>query len=325
MPERIKAAVYLPPSNGLPGFEKTHKAFLDTHTTDIEWLSFNESAEFLKALPECTIAVSWHFMAEWKEHAGKLKLLATPAAGKDWIKVKPGNGLDVVFGTFHGELMAETVVGLMLAFCRGIKDSLDHQGREPWARIEIAEKMRPLRGSRVTILGFGHIGKWVARLLKPFGVQISGVNRKDMTKPAFFEEGDQIVPLSELDNLLPTTEHLVMILPGEPTSNNVVDARRISLLPKNAFVYNVGRGNSLDTAALVSALKSGSLSGAGLDVFETEPLREDSPVRGCPNVVLMPHVSAFASNYLDIYMKELAQKLMRHFPEYARCNCAEGE
>jgi phosphoglycerate dehydrogenase-like enzyme len=88
-----------------------------------------------------------------------------------------------------------------------------------------------------------------------------------------------------------------------------MDARRLALLRPDAYIYNVGRGNAIDVPALAAALRGGNLRGAGLDVFPEEPLPEDSPLRGCPGAMRLPHVSAFAPNYLDLYLDELSPAL----------------
>ncbi len=313
-PQRLKALLSLPAHNGLPGVTDEQLRYLNERAPGVEWLVRPTEAELIRDLPDADIAAVYWFKREWLEWAGRLKLLSTPAAGKDWVEVRSRPGLVVVFGTFHGELMAETVAGMMLAFTRGIKASLDRQAGEPWARVEIANAMRPLRGSRVTILGFGHIGKWMGKMLKPFGVRLNGVNRRDVSRPDYFDMDDGVFAIAELDRLLPGTDHLVVVLPGGAESEKIIDARRLALLPRTAYIYNVGRGNAVDSPALVRALRAGELAGAGLDVYDVEPLPADHPIRSCPNVILMPHVSAFGPNYMDLYFRELAGKVAELFP-----------
>lgn len=265
--------------------------------------------EFVAALPDADMAATWKFRPEWTALAPKLKVVATPAAGREMIKVEPREGLETTFGTFHGELMAETVVGLMLAFARGIKKSFDWRGKNDWPRQEISAQMFSLRGSHAVIVGFGHIGKWIGRLLKPFGVRLTGVNRSDLARPEYFGGGDIVVSITDLDTVLPSADHLILALPGTTGTDKIIDKRRLQLLSNKAFVYNVGRGNSVDAAALAEQLQNGALAGAGLDVFEREPLAADSPLRACDNVILLPHVSAIAPNYLDLFFVEFINRI----------------
>lgn len=302
------AVIFLPAMGGLPEATREHAGMLAREFPDLDWKLCGTEREFAEWLPGATVAVVWGFSERLAGLAPKLRILATPSAGKDWIKVAPGPNLEIMFGSFHGELMAETALGMMLAFCRGIKESIDRAG-EVWPREAVAAVQKPLRGSTAAILGFGHIGKWVGRLLAPFGVRLIGVNRTDMTAPDYFRPGDRVVPLSELDGVLPEADHVVSVLPGGPGSDNVLDSRRLGLLKRGAYVYNLGRGNAIDLDALERALRSGAIAGAGLDVFPVEPLPAEASIRSCPGVIRLPHASAFGPNYLDLFFRELLPRL----------------
>ena len=110
--------------------------------------------------------------------------------------------------------------------------------------------------------------------------------------------------LERLDALLPTADHLILALPATPETDGLVDAARLARLPLRAAVYNVGRGNVLDESALARALVRGRLRAACLDVFRQEPLPANSPLRTAPNILLMPHASAIAPEYLDLFLDE---------------------
>lgn len=303
---------YLPDASGLPGFEPRHIERLTSEAPSLDWRSCRDKEEFARLLPEAGAALVWAFSSKLEDTAN-LRLVSTPAAGRELIRVKPQPGLEIVHGAFHGELMAETLVGMMLASVRGIRHSFDAMREGGWPRVEIGQAMRPLRGSHALILGFGHIGKWAGRMLKPFGVRLTGVNRSNLTRPEYFSVADEVIPLSRLDAALAGADHLVMVLPGDTGSDNIIDARRLSLLPPHAHVFNIGRGNSLDLNALAAAIMSGRLAGAGLDVYPEEPLPADAPIRDCPRTILLPHTSAFAPNYMDLYLDELIPKLKATF------------
>jgi phosphoglycerate dehydrogenase-like enzyme len=253
-------------------------------------------AEFVAALPDAEIVLTWRFRQEWFALAPRLRWLATPAAGHDDL-----GGLTlpamvrVTYGTFHGEFMAETVVGMMLAEVRGIADAIRLPG--PWPQREIAARMRTLRGSHVVIVGYGHIGQWIARLLKPFGVRITGIRRRAST---------DALPVTALDGVLPTADHLVLVLPAGEESRNLIDARRLARLPAHAVIYSVGRGQCLDEAALAAALNAGRLRAAYLDVFQQEPLPADSPLLTARNLVRLPHASAVAEQYMERFVAEVS-------------------
>ena len=109
-----------------------------------------------------------------------------------------------------------------------------------------------------------------------------------------------------LDRALPQADHLILVLPSDTGTDNLIDARRLALLPARAVVYNVGRGNCLDERALARALKAGALRGACLDVFKEEPLTRASPLAGdLPGLVRLPHSSAFDDSYMDLFVDEV--------------------
>lgn len=301
--------VFLPAAAGLPGAEAGHLERLAEGAPGVDWRWCRTKDEFASLLPEAAVALVWTFPEFLNERAGKLKILSTPSAGRELVRARPRPGLEIVFASFHGELMAETVLGMMLAFARGIAQSAEPMRAGEWPRREVAEAVRPLRGSHAVVLGFGHIGKWIARTLKPLGVRVTGVNRSNLERPSFFGPRDRVVPVSRLDDELPEADHLVVAVPSDTGTDNLIDAGRLALLPAGAYVYNLGRGNAVDLDALREALVAGRLAGAGLDVFPEEPLPADAAIRSCPRLVMTPHVSAFGPNYLDLYVDELLPRL----------------
>lgn len=302
---------YIPAAGGLPGIEPRHMERLAAAVPALDWKLCRDKEEMASLLPNARVALVWAFSSSWNDRAGALEVISTPAAGRELIRAAPRPGLDIVFGSFHGELMAETLVGLILAQVRCIRMSMAIMHEQAWPRDIVGAAMRPLKGSRVVIVGFGHIGKWAGKLLKPFGVRLTGVNRTNLERPDYFDSGDEALPLSRLDEALPKADHLVVVLPGEASSAGVIDARRLGLLPEHAYVYNIGRGNAVDLEALTDLLLAGRLAGAGLDVFPEEPLPMDSRIRKCPTAILLPHVCAFAPNYFDLYLDELLPRLKK--------------
>lgn len=278
------------------------------------------SAEFAVALAgrrddAGLAAVGWRFEQAWVDAAADLRLLATPAAGQDYFSICFPSEVERVNGSFHGELMAETALGMLLGHTHGIFLGGRLMREGGWPRTEIDAMARPLRGSHLVIVGFGHIGGWIARLAKPFGVRITGIKRhpRQADRPDFFADEDRILPLSELDKVLPDADHLLLILPGGEDTTNLINRQRLALLPPHAAVYNFGRGNALEEEALLAALQERRIAGAYLDVFAQEPLAADSPLRGLDNAWLLPHSSAIAPNYLDLFFDELVPRLQRKF------------
>ncbi len=266
--------------------------------------------EFLSTLPLADWVATWTFRQEWFALAPRLRLVSTPAAGTDYFTVEWPEGVLHWNGAFHGEFMGETALAMLLGMCRGILPAVTTYRQEAWPRSQVDARMRPLRGATVTICGFGHIGRWIGRLLKPLGTRILGVARHPgHLPPEYFTPGDQCHCLAELDALLPHTDHLILVLPRSPETNHFLDRRRLALLPPHATVCNLGRGNAVDETALVEALSQGRLAGACLDVCQQEPLPAESPLRQCPNLWITPHSSAFSPSYMDAYRQELVRRI----------------
>lgn len=169
--------------------------------------------------------------------------------------------------------------------------------------------IRSLYNCRVTVLGTGDLGTEFARRAKAFHPKkLIGVRRSAKAgDPAF----DEMHTTAELDALLPETDLLVMALPNTPDTANILDARRMALLPEGSFVINVGRGTAVDQDALIEALNNGHLAGAALDVVIPEPLPADHPLRSAKNILLTPHVAGNMTlpytqqKLIDMFLEDL--------------------
>lgn len=288
---------------------------------DAEIMNCGTEQQFTKSLADADAALTWKFRQEWFDAAPKLKLLATPAAGHNYLPVTPPPSVTISFGTFHGRIIAETALACILGFSRGIlQNSHAMRGGAQWPRDLFTGHARRLAGAQVVIAGFGHIALHLANMLKPFGVHITGIRRHPGTAfPDFFDECDRVCAVSDLDTAVETADYLVFITPDTPETTNLLDARRLKLMKKTAFVCNFGRGNCIDEDALAAALSEGRIAGAALDVFKTEPLPPDSPLREAPNCFLYPHSSAIAPDYLDFAIEEFAEKLGALSGTSAKC------
>ncbi len=292
-------------------FSEGNKLSLQNKIKDATITVSHSQAEFTENLSKTDIAIVWKYKQEWLSLAPNLKWIITPAAGKDYFEVIPPENIALDYCSYHGELMAETAVGMMLAECRGI--SYCARTTTEWPRRELNKTMKPFRNSHLVIIGFGNIGTWIARYAKPFGVKITGVKQTLIKKPDFFDNDDCITTIENLDNILPTADHLVLIAPATKKTDNIINAERIKLLKSTSSIYNLGRGNSIDEEALFVALKNNQISSAYLDVFKKEPLPRSSPLRTLPNFYLMPHASAISPNYLELFINEFTE---RYYQKY---------
>jgi phosphoglycerate dehydrogenase-like enzyme len=264
---------------------------------------------FARGLADAEMGIGWRFRQAWIDAAPRLQWLATPAAGQDYFQLTLRPGMRVTYGTFHGTLMAETVVAMVLGESRGLLDGVRRQtSGEVWPREALAPRLRSVRGTHAVIVGFGRIGEWVGRLLKPFGIRVTGIRRNPEadSKPSWMGTEDRILPVSHLDAALTDADHVILVLPRSAETDRIMDAGRLALMPQRAVLYNVGRGNAVDEDALARALREGRMRAACLDVFSREPLPADSPLLQTPNLYRMPHLAAVAPEYLDYYIDELA-------------------
>jgi phosphoglycerate dehydrogenase-like enzyme len=208
----------------------------------------------------------------------RLRVIQTVSTGVEWLRgrVPPGVVVCNARGVCNGP-MAEWVVGAILAMQRGLIASHDAQLAADWRPFEPDE----LAGQRAVILGFGSIGVSVAERLRPFGVDIVGVARVP-------REG--VMGLEDLDEALPGADILIDLLPLSAETARLLDARRLGLLRPGALLVNAGRGATVDTPALVDAVRSGRLR-AALDVTDPEPLPPNHPLWRLPGVLITPHVA----------------------------------
>ncbi len=292
-------------------FRSSHREAIKNAFPNLEIIVCYHSRDFLKALPRAEAVIVWYFKREWLAQAENLKLISTPAAGRDWIEVDPQPILSILHGGFHGPMIAESVLGAMLYFCKAFEWSKNLQRRQKWGRVKLAQKIRSLKKARVTIWRFGRIGQEVGRKLKPFGCQITGVRRRRESGPDYFDSEDRVLTSECLPEVFKESDHLVLTLPGGPETKGLLTREGFELLPKHSYLYNVGRGNIFRETDLVDALRMKQIAGAYLDVFESEPLPEDSLLWGLDHVLIQPHLSAASPHYLDLFVEEWISNLKK--------------
>lgn len=234
-------------------------------------------------------------------------------AGADWLMEKPeiaSNELVLTNASgVHAVPITEHMMAFLLCFARGFKASILGQGAKIWAESR-RQPVFELDGKRAVVVGVGAIGAHFAKVAQVFGMEVVGVRRKAGAK---VEGTIRTVTHEALDEELPEADFLVLTMPLTPETHHMIDARRLGLLKRDAYLINIGRGGTVDEKALVEALEQKRIAGAGLDVFETEPLPEDSPLWGLENVIITPHYSGLTPRYaerlLDIFIDNLKRYL----------------
>jgi len=170
--------------------------------------------------------------------------------------------------------------------------------------------MPTLYENTLVILGYGSIGRYVAKLAKAFEMRIIGIKQTASEPDEYAEE---IVEISKLCEFLPQADYLVMALPQHSLTENIIGAKELSLMKNNAVLINVGRGNNLDEDALIHALNARTIRGAALDVFKNEPLSADSRLWEAPNLLLSPHNCAVVNNVIELSVNVFENHLNKFF------------
>lgn len=259
--------------------------------------------DFIAQLPTATIVICWTFLPEWYALAPLLTAMHTPAAGHNWAKKDPTGKVPSYYGSFHGKIMAKSLLSMILYFNRRIPQTFANQHKKLWDR-SIFDNTKTFTNQQILIVGYGNIGHEVTRILKFFGTKIIAVKR-DISTAKDDPNIDNAITFKQIHSVLNTTDHIVFILPDDTNTDNIFTADHFAKLKPGACLYNIGRGNCYKETDLINALKNGNLSGAGLDVFANEPLPKNSELWTLDNVLITPHSSAVADEYLDYYIDEL--------------------
>jgi len=271
----------------------------------------------IPALAEAEILIG-HIWREGFPEAPRLRLFQAATAGIDMIDVPSlpkGITLCNVFG--HEPAIAEYVLMTALALTHRLIDTVMEFRAGSWAAHQPAggSPHGELFGKTLGIVGYGRIGREVAKRTVPFGCKVIAANRSPVA-----EKGDasEIYPLAELDHMLPQCDVLLIAAGLGPETRGLLDARRLGLMKPTALLINIGRAAIVDEAALYDALRGNQLGGAALDVWwhhwsPEHPERRGSqfPFQELPNVIMTPHCSGFTEGTADRRWGELAANLDR--------------
>ncbi|HUU45157.1 MAG TPA: D-2-hydroxyacid dehydrogenase, partial [Acidobacteriota bacterium] len=211
-----------------------------------------------------------------------------PAIRESRVKVTTAVGT-------HDETVPYAAWSFVLAFATGLHEGYRQKSARIWDRKAIVLQRRPLSGQTLLIVGTGRIGTGIARLGKQAGMRVWGVRRRSgRSRPPHF---DRIVTARGLDGALAQADYVVLIVPGGEATHHLIGAAQFRRMKRSAYLINVARGSVVDEKALIAALQSGRIAGAGLDVFAAEPLPADHPFYTLPNVAMTPHTSGDTADY----------------------------
>jgi phosphoglycerate dehydrogenase-like enzyme len=264
----------------------------------VDFLRVKSAAELSGALPDAdAIVMLGHlYTAEvarlMRERARRLRWMQLTTAGYDGISFHgvPEGVVVTNAGHSHAPMVAEHAVTLLTALTRRLPSFAAPQARRAFDR-NIPLPLATLEDSTVVILGYGGIGREIARRVNAFGATVIAVART--ARDDMF--ADAVVPSTELHRVLARADALVVAAALTPRTKGMIDTAAFAAMKPGGVLVNIARGGIVDTMAMMEALNSGRLAGAGLDVTDPEPPPPDHPLWSCPNLIITPHVSGMGS------------------------------
>ena len=269
-----------------------------------------DRARVVDLAPEVDVIVGWNVSREAVQRAGRLRWIHSTAAGVDHLLHPEILERDIILTTssgIHAESITEHVLALMLAFARRLHVAIRNQLAHRWDRPSTVGA--ELRGKTGGNPGPGHIGRVGAARAASVGMRVIGTKHT----PEPIPHADRVLPPEGLDEVLREADYLVITLPLTSETRGLIGPRELGLMKSSAYLINVARGAIVQEAALIEALRQGRLAGAGLDVFEREPLPQDSPLYEMEQVILTPHVSGGGgTGYYDRAIPLFCENLRRY-------------
>jgi phosphoglycerate dehydrogenase-like enzyme len=277
-----------------------------------ELVCANNTQPLSAALPDAEVLLGWDFQAgslsdAWN-HANNLRWIHWCGAGVDAVLFPELRESDVVLTNARGvfdQAMAEYVLGLIIAMTKQFPQTWEYQRQRRWKH----RYTECITGRTVLVVGVGSIGRAIARLLSTAGLIVNGVGTWARDNDSDF---GAIYDIKDLNDVLPDADFVINITPLTEKTTRLFSEQQFKAMKSNARLINVGRGASVDEAALTNALETKEIAGAALDVFETEPLPENSPLWTSPNIIVSPHMSGDFVGHLE----ELVNVFISNFRRY---------
>ena len=249
--------------------------------------------------------------------ARKLRWLQAPAAAPpagyyfDELVAHPTQVTN--FREIYNDHISVHIVAIMLSFVKHLNFYRDQQRDRKWHKLVGSQYNNIfLPDSTVVIIGVGGIGTETARLCKALGCKVVGIDAR-WESPGARDHVDEMNDPSELDKVLPKGDFVVLTIPHTPQTEGLFDSDKFALMKNTAIFINIGRGMTTKLDDLNDALRNGVIGGAGLDVYEIEPLPADHPLWDAPNTILTPHIAADEGRYLGERRYEVVADNMRRF------------
>ena len=302
MPERLRLMLLLPQEK----MRGRLQALLGESFPEVEVQAVESHEQALPGIDRVDALLTFgsHIRPSLLASATRLKWVHSLGTGVDGICDNPELRPEVVVTStrgIHGPVMSEMAFCLMLALSRNLPRNLANQASHRWDRWPAALLYR----KEIGIFGVGAIAGEVAARCKAFGMQVTGISRTTRSVPHF----DRMVGYEGVMEVLPQLDYVLLLAPYTPQTHHIVNAAFLSRMKSSSYLINIARGGLVDEQALLAALRAGQIAGAGLDVFETEPLPADSPFWELDNVVITAHQGGFSNTYIADAFPQIRRNL----------------
>ena len=256
----------------------------------------------------------------------RLRWIHLLTAGADQVMKEPSEYRSLLVTTssgIHSAAIAQYTLGSILTYVHRFHLTARAQSNRTWLRRQpFMDNVRELRGATIGIVGYGSLGREIARLAQAFGMRVLALKRvpQQHTDTGWSLAGtgdpqgllpEQFFGPEERAEMLARSDFVVVTLPQTPHTRHFIGAREFTAIKAGAYLVNVGRGDVIDQEAMITALREGRLGGVGLDVFEREPLEPESPLWEFEHAILTPHIAGSFRGYVERACELLAENLRR--------------
>jgi phosphoglycerate dehydrogenase-like enzyme len=247
--------------------------------------------EILREIADADVVYGWPTLEQFQA-AKQLKWIQVPSAGVEMVCSVPEMVESDVIVTngrgAHARVIAEHTFGMLLAFTRGLQRFDQDKAARRWRRDESLYEVFEIAGWTIGIVGYGQIGQQVAQRARGFEMEILAVDVNPMPDAP---HGVEVKGLDALPELFEQSDVVVIAAPYTPETHHMITADLLNRMKPTSYVLVQSRGGIVDEAALIDVLKKGKIAGAGLDVYEQEPLGRDSELWDVPNLIMTPHLA----------------------------------
>jgi phosphoglycerate dehydrogenase-like enzyme len=311
MPPKLLVAVY--GSNPPWKLEAEHvDAIRRAAGRSFEVVQAADNAALEAALPEAEVMYGFRLRPETLPLARRLRWVQATSAGVNNALYPEFMATDVMLTSaagIHAVQISEHALAMMLAFARGLNVFIRRQADRQWERPHGDQSLGELFEKTLGIVGMGQIGEALAARAKAFGMRVIGLKGRP---EGYKGLADEVLGPDGLERLMRESDYVIALLPQTAGTAGLVSAQAIDAMKPGSYFINLGRGKTVDENALVRALADKRIAGAGLDVFETEPLPEESPLWGMENVIITPHTAGQSPRYWERATALFIENLRRY-------------